>query len=116
MSINNDFCSGCAQKHNCESIYRTVGNTKGPSMVWKAVFIFLVPITVFVTAIVGFEFLLKEQIRYGSLRTPAVLGLAILITLAVIWLIQWLAPGWRQAGDLEQNKKDQNGHARKSDI
>lgn len=85
-------------------------------MVWKVVFIFLVPIAVFAAAITGFEFLLNEQIRSDSIRTPAVFGLAVLITLAVIWLIQWLAPGWRQSGDSGQNRNDQNGNTRKKNI
>lgn len=47
--INRDYCSGCAHEHDCKTIYKAIGESKGPSVTGKVLLAFVVPIFVFIT-------------------------------------------------------------------
>lgn len=50
-----DHCSSCGQKDNCGSVYRTLGQNTGPSVGWKVVQAFLIPIAIFIAALAAAE-------------------------------------------------------------
>jgi hypothetical protein len=54
------FCQDCSQKHDCEEIYRKLGNIRGPSVVFNVVVAFLVPILVFILSLAAFEAILSK--------------------------------------------------------
>lgn len=54
------FCQNCNQKHDCREVYQKLGNTKGPSVVLKAVVAFLLPILVFIGCLAAFEAILSR--------------------------------------------------------
>jgi len=66
------FCEDCNQKHDCREVYQKLGNTKGPSVVLKAVVAFLLPILVFIGCLAAFEAILA--------RTALSFLLAVLVT------------------------------------
>ncbi len=84
------FCQGCKLQNNCQSVYRQLGHTKSPSVVAKVVLAFLLPLTVFITALAAFEKILtsiiiaeKLQTAFGFLLALAVTSLSILIIKAI---------------------------------
>jgi len=74
------ICQNCNQKHDCQEIYRQLGNAKCPSVATKAVAAFLVPLMVFIAALVVFEKILAEAINPKELRTVLSLLLALSVT------------------------------------
>lgn len=85
-------------------------------MVWKVVFVFLVPIAVFIMSIAGFGLLLKERIASESARTAVTFILAFLMGIASAGLVRWLAPAWSKESDTEPDGKTKNGNTREKDI
>ena len=112
----NDPCSGCAQKHDCKSIYRTLGDNKGPSVVWKVVLVFLVPIAVFVTSTAVCGYFLKERIGSEPVRTAVTFGLAVLMSMLSAGLVRLVVPAWGRPGRCDSDRNDQNEHPREKDI
>lgn len=54
------FCQDCNQRHNCQEVYQQLGHSGGPSVVSKIAAAFLMPIVVFIAALVVFEGILAE--------------------------------------------------------
>lgn len=109
-------CSGCAQKHDCKSIYGALGSAEGPSVVWKVIFVFLFPIAVLITSIAGFEYLLTQWIASNPVRTAVAFALAVLMTLAAAGLVRWMVPAWGRPDPADPNRNLQNGNTREKDI
>ncbi len=74
------FCEDCNQKHDCREVYRKLGNTKGPSVVLKAVVAFLLPILVFIGCLAGFEAI--------SGRTGVSFVLAVAVTFVMMSIVK----------------------------
>ncbi len=74
------FCQDCNQKHDCREVYQKVGNTKGPSVVFKAVVAFLLPILVFIASLAAFEAILA--------RTALSFVLAVAVTFVMMSIVK----------------------------
>jgi len=62
-------CQGCYQEDQCREIYRQLGNAEGPSVVFRVVVAFLLPIVVFIGVLAVFEETLAGVIGSKVLRT-----------------------------------------------
>ena len=85
------FCEDCNQKHDCREVYQKLGNTKGPSVVLKAVVAFLLPILVFIGWLAAFEAILdkvRSMINTKGLRTVLSFLLALSVTFVLILIIK----------------------------
>ena len=85
------FCEDCNQKHDCREVYQKLGNTKGPSVVLKAVVAFLLPILVFIGSLAAFEAILgkvRSLINTKELRTVLSFVLALAVTFVLILIIK----------------------------
>ncbi len=78
------FCEECGQRHSCREVYRQLGNSKSPSVVFKVVFAFLVPLVVFIAALAAFEKILAGTISGKELRTVLSFMLALGVTFIVV--------------------------------
>ena len=112
----NDNCSGCAQKHDCKSIYQTLGHAGSETVFWKVVFIFLVPIAAFIISIAVFGALLHERLASETVRTIVTVLLAAGMAVAAAWIIRLVNPGWTRPSCQGRNGKTENGNTRKNDI
>ena len=72
------FCSNCAQRQNCSAIYEHLGKSSGPSVVYKALAAFLLPIGVFIVALAVFERLVGPVA--GLALAAVAVGICILVT------------------------------------
>ena len=63
-----DFCSRCAQSHDCKDLYEQLGRSQGPSVVWTAITAFLLPIAVFITALAVSDHVFKQAVTGNNLR------------------------------------------------
>jgi len=48
---DNQNCSGCIHKNDCQEVYEKLGQVQGPSVALKAVIAFLVPIVIFIVVL-----------------------------------------------------------------
>lgn len=78
------FCRECSQKHHCQDIYQQIGKTEGPSVAFKAIIAFLLPIMVFIVSLVISERILIKVIDIKRLRIALDFLLALSVTLAIV--------------------------------
>lgn len=84
---NNKNCSQCGHKDGCRLIYEKLGKTKGPSVAWKVIAAFLVPIAVFIGTLAATQHFLQN--RFGEkILTLISFFLAVCLTLAVVFIIR----------------------------
>jgi uncharacterized membrane protein len=82
------FCQECVQKRNCKEIYQQLGNTKNPSVVFKVVIAFLVPLVVLIAALAIFKAILAGIINSKEAQTALSFLLALSMTFAVLLVIK----------------------------
>lgn len=80
-------CSWCPQKTGCRAAYEAMGRSSAPSIVGKVMLAFVVPIGVFIGALIGMDALLPacgtEKLR---LLIVALSGFGL--AFAAIWLLK----------------------------
>ena len=79
------FCQDCNQKHDCRKIYEQLGNVKGPSVVFKVIVAFLLPVVVFIASLVAFERILAGVIDTKGSQT--VLGFLLALSAALVCVL-----------------------------
>ena len=52
--VQSESCEGCSQSHDCKKVYEHLGCSEGPPITRAVLMAFLVPILVFVTALLAF--------------------------------------------------------------
>lgn len=86
--LQQKFCQECNQNRNCKEIYQQLGNTKNPSVVFKVVIAFLVPLVVFIAALAIFKAILAGIINSKEAQTALSFLLALSVTLVVVLVIK----------------------------
>lgn len=89
------FCQQCNQRHKCQEVYRQLGKTEGPSVVFKVVVAFLLPLVVFIGALAAFEGILAGAINSKEMRTALSFLLALSVTFVCIFVLKAIS---RQVG------------------
>lgn len=87
MNNENKNCSQCSQKDRCGQVYEKLGHVQGPTVIWKVLVAFLVPILVFIVSLAGANQLFQSQLE-GKVLTVVIFLTAMIITLVVIVLIR----------------------------
>ncbi len=75
----NDNCSGCAQDHDCKSMYQQLGSADGSFVAIRSIAAFLVPIMIFALGLAVFDKLIDEKIAGNNARTMISAFLALLL-------------------------------------
>jgi len=82
---NDNYCSQCPQKADCKAVYEKLGQSSSPNVAAKVLWAFLVPIGVFVIALVGLDRWLPA-FAFEKARTLTVFAGGVVLTLAAVWL------------------------------
>ena len=82
------FCQDCSQRHDCRDVYQQLGKAEGPSVVFKVVAAFLVPMVVFITSLVVFDHILAKVINRKEAQTALSFLLALSATAVCILIIK----------------------------
>ena len=77
-------CQSCEQSQRCQEIYRRMGETKGPSVVYKVLAAFLLPVLVFIGVLAAFERTLGRMVSGKNLKTVFSLLSALVVTFVCI--------------------------------
>jgi hypothetical protein len=81
-------CQECDQKHKCREVYQQLGKAQGPSVAFKAVVAFLLPILIFIASLAAFEGILARVTDIKGLRIALDFLLALSVTLATMLIIK----------------------------
>lgn len=46
-----EFCQDCHQRHDCQEVYRRLGSAKSPSIAFKVIVVFLMPMVIFIVSL-----------------------------------------------------------------
>ncbi len=81
-------CQECDHENQCQEVYRRLGKTRNPSVVFKVVTALLLPLVVFIAALAAFEGILAGAINTKGLRTALSFLLALSATAIYILIIK----------------------------
>jgi len=84
-------CKRCRHKHECEQIYKKLGNSRGPSVVGQVLIAFALPMLFFIVALALFEQFLSGALASESVLTVVSFCAAITLTLVSITVIKALS-------------------------
>ena len=90
--VQQKFCQHCNQRHKCQEVYRRLANTECPSVVFKAVVAFLLPLMVFIAALVAFETILAGFEIAAGLRSVFSIVASLLVTTLFVLIIRASKP------------------------
>ena len=86
--VQEKYCQNCNQGHQCQEVYRKLGNAKNPSVTFKVVIAFLLPLVVFIAFLATFEQILAKTKIAKELQTALSLPLALAAALLLILTIK----------------------------
>ena len=81
-------CQECDQKHKCQEIYQQLGNAQGPSVAFKSVVAFLLPLLIFILSLAASEGILARTTDIRGLRIAIDFLLALSVTFAAMLIIK----------------------------
>ncbi len=82
------ICEDCEQKHDCQEIYKQLGDVKGPSVVVKVIVAFLLPLVVFIVTLAIFDKILSGFEMTADLQTVFSVSASLLITFICILVVR----------------------------
>ena len=90
-----EFCQDCHQKHDCQEVYRRLGNSENPPVFLKVVVAFLLPMVVFIVSLAIFEKVLAwagaDSLRSSQgLQTAVSFFMAMFTTIVFIFVVKLL--------------------------
>jgi len=86
--VEQKFCQGCSQKHDCQETYQKLANFKGPSVALKVIVAFLLPMLVFIASLAAFERILLDVVSKKGLQTALSSLLALSVTFVCVLIIR----------------------------
>ncbi len=81
-------CSDCTQAHDCKSTYEQLGRQEGPSVVWRAIVAFMLPIAVFIASLAIFGKIFEGAIESEKQRIGLSFISSVVITFISIIVIR----------------------------
>ena len=82
------ICDQCSEDHQCREVYHRLGQAKGPSVVFRVLVAFVVPIAVFIGVLLLFERFFGAAVDTEKLRTGLAFLSALAVTVAVIFAVR----------------------------
>jgi len=81
-------CKNCGQKDSCQEVFKELGNSKGPSILLKAVQAFLLPLILFIIALAVAEKVLAERINSSLGRNLFALAAAVMVVFLYLVILK----------------------------
>jgi hypothetical protein len=81
--VQGQACNRCSQGHDCKKIYQQLGQAEGPSVVFKVLMAFALPVVTFLAGLAAFGHLLRGRV-VEPYQTPVAIVLALLVTTAFV--------------------------------
>jgi len=81
-------CQNCEQKHNCQEVYKRLGQSKAPKVLSKVILAFLLPLILFIFSIAAAERLLNESLKSEATRNLAAFAAGILVVFLYLIILK----------------------------
>lgn len=78
------FCQDCIQKHDCQGIYKQLGDSPAESVTLKVILAFLLPLIVFIVSLAVSERVLTRVIHIEEVQIILSFLLALLVTFVCV--------------------------------
>ncbi|MHC4646708.1 MAG: hypothetical protein ACYTBJ_14515 [Planctomycetota bacterium] len=85
-----EVCESCNQSRDCKEVYGRLGGAEGPSVAWRAVLAFLLPMVVFIACLAASERVLTGAVKSGACRTAVSVVLALLAAFVCVLVVRAL--------------------------
>ncbi len=83
-----EFCQSCQQRQSCQAAYEKLSSVKGPSVLLKVLVAFLLPMLVFIIALVVADRFLVGRVSGRDLRIFLEFLIAVLTTIVCMFSIK----------------------------
>ena len=83
-------CQDCIQKHDCQRIYKQLGDSPGESVTLKVILAFLLPLIVFIVSLAVSDRVLTGTIKSEGLQMTLSLLLALFVTFVYVLITRVL--------------------------
>jgi len=84
------ICEDCNQKHDCQEVYKQLGDVEGPSVVIKVIVAFLLPLVVFIVSLAVFQEIFAKAISSQGLQAAFSFLLALVVTFICILIVRMI--------------------------
>ena len=90
-----EICQDCHQRHDCQEVYRQLGNAENPPIAFKAIVVFLLPMLIFTVSLAVSGKILagagSNSLRFSDgLQTFLSFCIALLTTVVFIFIVKLL--------------------------
>jgi len=86
--VQQDFCKYCDRRHACKDAYQQLSKMQGPSVIYKVIAAFLLPIIVFIVSLTVFEKILAGLIVAKKLKIAVSFLAAVTVTTLVTLIVK----------------------------
>jgi len=88
--MDSQECKNCGQRNNCEKVYDQLCNSKGPSILRNTIEVLLIPLVLFIVAIITAERMFFTSVSNEPLRILCTITTAIIVVgLYIVVLKKW---------------------------
>ena len=95
MDFEGKKCSTCKDRNSCEDVYQKLGHSDAPSIAWKVIFAFVLPLIIFMASLFVFERIMAGLIDSRELTILAGFVAALIITAVFCFVVKVIK---KQAG------------------
>ena len=85
-----DKCQSCESRDSCKEIYKQVGSSSEPSVTFRVLIAFLLPIAVFIIVLAISEKMLASKLNSQAAVTAISVITAVFITGLVVFIVRAL--------------------------
>ncbi|MBL7107156.1 MAG: hypothetical protein ISS77_06085 [Phycisphaerae bacterium] len=83
-------CDECPQKDSCKDVYRQLGEYNGPSIAFKVLVVFVIPVLIFIFTLAVVDKLLLRSINSRDMVSLVSFLIALIVTLLVVFIISFV--------------------------
>jgi hypothetical protein len=85
-----DKCEGCQSRDSCKEIYKLIGSGKGPSVTVRVLIAFVMPLAVFIAALIISENILASKLDSEAAITALSLIIAVITSALAVLIVRAL--------------------------
>jgi hypothetical protein len=85
-----DKCEGCQSRDSCKEIYKLIGSGKGPSVTVRVLIAFVMPLAVFIAALIISENILASKLDPEAAITALSLIIAVITSALAVLIVRAL--------------------------
>jgi uncharacterized protein YqhQ len=86
--MDDKHCNRCHNKHDCQSIYQTLGRSNAPNVTLHVILAFIMPVLVFVFSLAVSDRILETIFENSLFKTVVGAVLALIVTFIYLFIVR----------------------------